>query len=345
MTATPVPPHQDASFAAMAGGPSATSDAPRSIETTASDKANKIRRPREPRRRQGNRYSRRQKVWPYLFISPFFVLYTAFMLIPIVAALYLSFTTWAGFGDPVWVGVKNYRTLFDDSAFFASAVNTVFYVVISLFVVVPLALLIATALNARGLRGRDLFRLIYFLPVVLSPVVISLVFGLAFDRQFGVINGILNAFFGAPQVDWLGDTILAKMVVAFLIVWRWTGFLTIFFLAGLQNIPRDLYEAASIDGARAVSQFRHVTLPMLRPVTVFVAVTVMVGSAQIFDEPYLLTQGGPGDATISIAMFIYREAFLRQQLGYAAAAGVLMFIAVFALGRVSNSFLGVGRES
>jgi ABC-type sugar transport system permease subunit len=281
---------------------------------------------------------------PYFFISPFYFLYAAFMVVPIGAALYLSCTTWAGFGDPIWVGLENYRTLLDDDVFLASVKNTVIYVLISVGMVVPLALVIATALNVRGVRGRDLFRLIYFLPVVLSPIVITLVFGLAFDRQFGVINGVLHSVFGIAEIDWLGEPMLAKVVVAFLVIWRWTGFLTIFFLAGLQNIPRELYEAAAIDGAKALSQFRHVTLPMLRPVTVFVAVTVMVGSAQIFDEPYLLTRGGPGDATISVAMFIYREAFQRQSLGYAAAAGVLLFVAVFAVGRIITGVLGVGRE-
>ena len=282
---------------------------------------------------------------PYLFISPFFLLYGAFMIVPIGAALYLSCTTWAGFGDPVWVGLDNYKRLLGDDVLFASVKNTLVYVFVSIGIVVPLALLVATALNARGLRGRDMFRLIYFLPVVLSPIVITLVFSLAFDRQFGVINGVLRSVFGVGQIDWLGDPLLAKLVVAFLVIWRWTGYLTIFFLAGLQNIPRELYEAASIDGAGATSQFRNVTLPMLRPVTVFVAVTVMVGSAQIFDEPYLLTRGGPENATISVAMFIYRAAFQYQELGYAAAAGVLMFFAVFALGRVMTAVLGVGRES
>ncbi|WP_202880653.1 carbohydrate ABC transporter permease [Kribbella amoyensis] len=272
------------------------------------------------------------------------MLYGLFLIVPVFVALYLSLTAWAGFGSPIWVGLRNYQDLIGDAVFFSSVMNTVLYVLISVFVVVPAALLLATALNARGLRGRDLFRLVYFTPVVLSPIVITLVFSLFFDREFGVLNAVLRATFGFGGVDWLGDPWWARVVVAFLIVWRWTGYLTIFFLAGLQNIPRELYEAASLDGAGPVRQFCNVTLPMLRPVTAFVAVTVMVGSAQIFDEPYLLTRGGPGDATISVAMFIYREAFMRQQLGYAAAAGVLMFVGVFAIGRLANAVLGIGRD-
>ncbi|MFF1933740.1 carbohydrate ABC transporter permease [Streptomyces sp. NPDC058228] len=293
----------------------------------------------------GWRATASHKLAPYLFISPFFLLYGLFMVIPIGAAVYLSFTAWAGFGSPQWIGFHNYTQLFRDPTFLASVKNTLFYIAISLFVVVPLALMIATALNARGLRLRDLFRLIYFLPIVVSPIVIALVFSLTFDRQFGVLNTILRSLFGVGSIDWLGNEVLAKGVVAFLIVWRWTGYLVIFFLAALQNIPRSLYEAAALDGARAFAQFRNVTLPMLRPITVFVSVTVFIGSAQIFDEPYLLTQGGPANATIPVAEFIYNAAFAQQQLGYAAAAGVLFFIAVFTISKAAMVIVGIGRES
>ena len=290
-------------------------------------------------------WSRHQRgLAPYLFISPFYLLYGAFLLVPIVVAGYLSLTEWAGFGSPVWVGLRNYQDLIGDPVFFSSVLNTVLYVLISVFVVVPTSLLIATALNMRGLKGRDLFRLVYFTPVVLSPIVVTLVFSLFFDRDFGVLNAILRSTLGVGGIDWLGDPWWARAVVGFLIIWRWTGYLTIFFLAGLQNIPREFYEAAQVDGAGAFRQFWNVTLPLLRPVTAFVAVTVMVGSAQIFDEPYLLTRGGPGDATRSVAMFIYQAAFMRQQLGYAAAAGVLLFAAVFVIGRLANGLLGIGRD-
>jgi ABC-type sugar transport system permease subunit len=209
---------------------------------------------------------------------------------------------------------------------------------------VPAALFIAQALNARGLRGRDLLRLTYFTPIVLSPVIIALIFTLFYDREFGLLNAALRGLFGAGGVDWLGDPNWAKVSVMLLVLWRWTGYLTIFFLAGLQGVPRELYEAARIDGAGPVRTFFNVTLPMLRPVTAFVAVTVMVGTAQIMEEPFLLTRGGPGEATLSVALFIYREAFMRQDLGYAAAAGVVMFVIVFAIGRTANALFGVGRQ-
>ncbi|PZT70781.1 sugar ABC transporter permease [Streptomyces sp. SW4] len=288
---------------------------------------------------------RRQRTWaPYVFISPFYLLFGLFMLVPILVGLYLSCTEWAGLGTPQWVGLRNYRDLLSDASFWTAVGNTTLYVVFTMCVVLPASLLIAQALNARGLRGRDLFRLTYFMPVVISPIVIILVFGLFFDTEFGLLNALGQALFGFGGIDWLGDPEWAKVSVVILVLWRWTGYLTIFFLAGLQNVPRELYEAAAIDGAGPVSRFRNVTLPCLRPVTAFVAVTVLVSTAQIFDEPFLLTQGGPGESTLSVAMYIFRAGFQRQQLGYAAAAGVLLFIAVFVLGRLAMRLLRVGRD-
>lgn len=280
---------------------------------------------------------------PYLFISPFYILYLLFMVVPILIGLYLSCTNWAGLGTPQWVGLQNYLNLFTDQSFVISLINTGIYTVVVLVLVLPAALLISTALNARGLRLRDFFRTLYFVPVVLSPIIIALVFGLIFEGENGLINATMNALFGWPPVGFLTDPFWARVVVIVLVMWRWTGYLTIFFMAGLQAIPDEQYEAAEIDGAGAVRRFFSVTLPNLRPVTAFLFVTMLVATAQIFEEPFLLTNGGPGENTLSVSMFIYRAAFQRQQLGYAAAAGVVMFIIVFALGRLFNRILGIGR--
>lgn len=287
---------------------------------------------------------RAQRQWaPYLFISPFFLLFALFMLVPIGAGAYLSLTEWAGLGAPVFIGLDNYTRLFQDPSFGVALLNTGFYTVFALAVVLPASLLIAQALNARGLKLRDFFRLVYFLPVVLSPIIIALIFGLIFDGEYGLLNAVLEALFGFGGVSWLTDPLWARIVVVVLVLWRWTGFLTIFFLAGLQNIPRELVEAAEVDGAGPVRRFFSVTLPQLGPVTAFIAVTMLVNTAQIFEEPFLLTQGGPGESTLSVSMFIYRAGFQRLELGYAAAAGVIMFLIVFALGRLSISAFGVGR--
>lgn len=282
---------------------------------------------------------------PYLFIAPFYVLYVLFMLVPVLVSLWLSLTEWVGLGTPQWVGLRNYRLLATDVSFHRALGNTGVFVMIAVFVVVPLALLIAQALNTRGLRVRDLWRTAYFVPIVVSPIIVALIFGLIFDRQFGLLNSVLRALFGTGGVDWLGDPDLAKVSIGLVMLWRWTGYLTVFFLAGLQAVPKELYEAAALDGAGRIRTFTTVTLPALKPVTAFVVVTSFIGAAQIFEEPYLLTGGGPAESTLSVTMFIYRAAFQRQQFGYAAAAAVVLFVLVFGLSQLFNRLLGIGRAT
>lgn len=282
---------------------------------------------------------------PYLFIAPFYVLYVLFMLVPVLVSLWLSLTEWVGLGTPHWVGLRNYRLLATDVSFHRALGNTGVFVMIAVFVVVPLALLIAQALNTRGLRVRDLWRTAYFVPIVVSPIIVALIFGLIFDRQFGLLNSVLRALFGTGGVDWLGDPGLAKVSIGLVMLWRWTGYLTVFFLAGLQAVPKELYEAAALDGAGRIRTFTTVTLPALKPVTAFVVVTSFIGAAQIFEEPYLLTGGGPAESTLSVTMFIYRAAFQRQQFGYAAAAAVVLFVLVFGLSQLFNRLLGIGRAT
>lgn len=280
---------------------------------------------------------------PYLFITPFYLLYGLFMLIPIIAAIALSLLSWVGLGSPRWVGLQNYARLSRDASFQTALGNSATYVLTTIFIVVPLALLVAQALNSKGLKFRDLFRVGYFVPMVLSPIVIALVFGLMLDTKYGVVNSVLFALFGAPPVDWLGDPSIARVVMCLVIAWRWIGYLSIFFLAALQAVPRELFEAAELDGCGPFRRFTTVTLPAIQPVTSFVVVTSFIAAAQLFDEPYLLTKGGPGEATLSVAMFIYRAAFERQQFGYAAAAGVVLFLLVFAISQVLNRILQIGK--
>jgi multiple sugar transport system permease protein len=282
---------------------------------------------------------------PYFFIAPFYVLYALFMIIPIFAAVYLSLTEWVGLGTPNWIGFENYWNLIRDTSFGTALGNTLVYTIVGVFIVVPCALLIAQGLNARGLKWRDLFRLTFFIPMVLSPIVIALIYSLIFDRNYGLLNALIQAVFGVGDIDWLGDPTLAKGAIGFVLLWRTVGYLTIFFLAALQAVPTEQYEAAELDGAGVLAKFRNVTLPAIRPVTAFVVVTSFISAAQIFDEPFLLTKGGPGEATLSVSMFIYRAAFERQQFGYAAAAGVVLFVIVFGVSQILNRALAIGRTS
>lgn len=285
------------------------------------------------------------RIAPYAFIAPFYILYVLFMIVPVIAALVLSMTSWVGLGTPTWVGLRNYVNLLQDTSFGTALGNSLLYVLVAVFIVVPAALLIAQALNARGLKGRDMFRLAFFIPMVLSPIVIALVFSLLLDTNYGLLNSVLKALFGVGDINWLGTPNLAKMAVSFVLLWRWVGYLTIFFLAGLQSVPKELYEAAELDGAGIFRKFTTVTLPAIRPVTAFVVVTSFISAAQLFDEPYLLTKGGPGESTLSVAMFVFRAAFERQQFGYAAAAGIILFVLVFTISQLLNRALSIGKTS
>jgi multiple sugar transport system permease protein/lactose/L-arabinose transport system permease protein len=302
-------------------------------------------RPARPPRRERPAARGQLQLAPYVFIAPFYVLYGLFMIVPIITGAYLSMTEWVGLGTPEFVGLDNYADLFRDTSFHIALGNSLVFILVAVFVIVPCALLIAQGLNARGLRARELFRVTFFLPMVISPIVIGLLFSLLLDREYGLVNAALRALFGTGNVDWLGDPTMAKVSVSVVMLWKWVGYLTIFFLAALQSVPRELYESAEIDGAGMVRKFTTVTLPSIQPVTAFLVVTSFIGAAQLFDEVYLITQGGPGEETLTVAMFVYRAAFERQQFGYAAAAGLVLFVIVFGVSQILNRLLSIGRTS
>jgi multiple sugar transport system permease protein len=200
-------------------------------------------------------------------------------------------------------------------------------------VVAPLALLQAMALNSKRLMFRTFWRMVYFSPIVTSTVAIAIVFQILYNREFGAINGFILSI-GLAPVDWLGNPGTVKFAVMGVVLWRWTGLLAIYFLAGLQSIPEELHEAAAIDGANGWQRFFYVTLPMLRPVVLFVMVIVLIGSMQIFDDPQILTGGGPANASISVVQYLYSRGIDRLEYGYAAAVGVFLFVVIFVLSLV-----------
>lgn len=279
-------------------------------------------------------WSRDDQRSPYLFISPFYILFTIFFLIPSVMALVLGFFRWSSVGAPEWFGLRNYQRLFGDPIFWLSVRNTIYYSAISLFVIVPLALLIAMALNSPRLKFVTFWRAVYFAPIVTSTVAISIVFRMLYNADYGLINAVLGVF-GIEPVNWLGDTRFVKPAVMGIVIWRWTGLLSIYFLAGLQSISRDLYEAASIDGASARQKFLHITVPALRPITLFVCTIVLIGAMQIFDDPTVLfgtgNPGGPSNAGLSIVQYLYTRGIGQLLFGYASAVGVFLFVIIFVL--------------
>jgi len=265
-----------------------------------------------------------------VFILPFYLLFTIFFLFPTGYALGLSFYRWRALSEPVYFGTRNFERLYQDRIFWQAVGNTAFYAAASLFVVAPLALLEALALNSKKVLFRTFWRVIYFAPIVTSTVAISLVFRLLYNREFGLINNILKAL-GASPVDWMGNRDVVKIAVMGIVVWRWTGLLAVYFLAGLQSISEELLEAAAIDGANVVQRFFFITLPLLRPVILFVSVIVLIGSIQIFDDPQILTQGGPANASLSVVQYLYTRGIQRLEYGYASSVGAFLFVVIFTL--------------
>jgi len=287
---------------------------------------------------------RQDKAAPYLFIAPFFILFIIFFLGPSLYAIILSLHRWNGVGEMSWRGTWNFETLMDDEVFWQALENTAIYMLASVFWVCSIALLLALALNSKQVRFKPILRSMYFSPVVTSTIAISTVFVLIYNRDYGILNAPLRAMDLTP-IDWLGDRGMVKLAIIGLITWRWTGYVMMYFLAGLQTIPQELYEAAWIDGANSRQAFFHITLPMLRPVILYVMVVVSIGSAQIFEEPYILTEGGPANASLSIAEYIYTRAFNRLHFGYAAAMGLILFVGVFVLSAIQFRVLGRSREN
>jgi ABC-type sugar transport system permease subunit len=271
----------------------------------------------------------------YLFISPFFILFGIFQLTPMVWSLYLSFHEWSGLGDPEFIGLGNYRFLLRDSVFHRALLNTLFYWVANTLLVIPLALALASLLNVRWLRGKRIFRTTVFLPYVTATVAVGLIFGMLFDFNSGLVNDVLVRL-GLAPVPWRTSTEWSKMPIVFLIVWRVTPWYALILLSGLQAIPPELYEAATMDGAGAVRRFRSITIPSLMPILFFSFITLTIDSFRIFTEPYILTQGGPANSSISVVQYLYINGFSIFKLGLASAVGyaLTLLLLIVSFGQV-----------
>jgi ABC-type sugar transport system permease subunit len=260
---------------------------------------------------------------PYLFILPFFTIQAVFLLYPVVSALFLSFYQATGVGARRFIGIGNYVSLVQDPRYLHALLNTTEYALGSILILSPLALLIALAVRSFIVpsdNARSMYRLAYFMPQLTSFVVIALMFALVFDKDYGLLNNFL-AGFGLPKIGWLRETSLAMPSVIMVSIWTFVGINSLYFLAGLQNIPAEVNEAAAIDGAGRLQNFWYVTLPMLRPTLLFVIIQATIFSYQVFDLPYLLTGGGPSDASLTVVIYLYQAGFQQFKLGYAAAIG------------------------
>jgi multiple sugar transport system permease protein len=285
----------------------------------------------------------RRAVTGWSFAAPFTVLFVVFALLPVVASLLMSVTDMRStdLRHPFavnFVGLGNYTKLFSDTLFQKAAVNTAVFVVIGVPLTIIAAMAAANALNSGLIRLRGLFRVGFYLPVVTSIVAIAVVWRFLLDPDAGLVNNLLGQV-GITGPNWLGDPHTSLPSIIVMAAWRNFGSLMIIFLAALQGIPLHLYEAATLDGAGRWQQFRHVTLPLMRPALLFGAVITGIGYLQLFEEPLVMTQGGPLSSTLSVSYHIYNQ-FGFGNYGYAAAAAYVLFVAIVALSVLQFRLLG-----
>ncbi len=260
-----------------------------------------------------------------LGLLPALLLYIVFAIYPIIQSFYYSFMEWDGFSDMSYVGLANFKELFQDSLFWNSVKNNIYVVLASVLGQVPIALFIALLLN-RKLKGVKLFRTVGFMPVVLSTVVISITWSLIYNSRNGLINELLRTvgLEGLTQ-NWLGDTTWAMVAVAVTIIWQFVGLYLIIFLAALQNVPEEVLEAARIDGASEWTTTWKITVPMIWDTIIVAIILCIAGSLKTFDLIYVMTHGGPSHSTEVMALYMFNETFSKLQYGYGSAVSVVIF--------------------
>lgn len=284
----------------------------------------------------------------YFFLAPALLPIFIFFFVPALAAFVLSFTDFdiyalSDYRFIRFAGLKNYLRLFNDPLFWQAMRNTFYYVLVGGPFSIAVSLGTALLINSRLMRFRSFFRAVYFAPVVTTLVAVAVVWRFLYHPRFGLLNYGLG-FFGISPIDWLGDPRWAMPAVILMSTWKGFGYNMIIFVAGLQSIPAELYEAARMDGAGVWQQFKNITLPMLAPTTVFVSIVAMINNFQLFTEPYVMTQGGPLNSTLSIVLLMYQQGFRWWNLGYSAAIAFVLF-GVILLGSLLQSKLQTRGEA
>lgn len=284
------------------------------------------------------------RVVPFILLAPFLILFAIFKVYPTVLAVVMSFSEIQGLDLTGFVGTENYEAAFRDQRFGQAFRQTSIYTVATLLLLIPLPMIIAALLYSGRVQASIIWRTIIFLPALTSLVVVGTVFKLILDTD-GLLNSALGIF-GAPEYRWIEvrDLIIPSLVI--MAVWRWTGINVIYFNSGLINIPDELYEAADIDGANAVQKFWYITVPLLRPITIFVTFLTIIGGFQLFVEPFVLFSGGrsPGDGGLTIALLIYQKAFTSFQFGPAAAMGTVLAVVILIFSALQFKLMGVFDE-
>nr|WP_099355404.1 sugar ABC transporter permease [Fredinandcohnia onubensis] len=275
---------------------------------------------------------------PYFFMGPALLLIIVFTIYPVISSFLLSFQEVRGV-EKTFVGLSNYARLFQDPIFYKSLLNTFQILIVQVPLMLFLALIIAVGLHSSMVKFKSLFRIAFFMPAITALVAASIVFMILLDEQFGLVNYLLSVA-GIEPITWLTSPFWAKVSVILVMTWRWTGYNMVIFLAGLQNIPDSLYEAASIDGASKFKQFFMITIPQLKPVFVFTVVMSTIGTLQLFDEPFILTEGGPNSATMTITLYLYEVGFKYFEFGYASSIAYVLVLIIAVISWIQMKLVG-----
>lgn len=269
----------------------------------------------------------RNRIIAYSFILPNLIGFITFTLIPVLAALGLSFMRWDSYSPIRFVGLRNFSVMFSDSSFKIAFWNTLYFTGATVPLTLVVALFLALALNS-ALKGIEIFRAVHFFPHIASTIAVAVVWRFLYHPEMGPINQILRSVGISDPPRWISSVTWAMPAVIIMSVWKSAGYYMIMFLAGLQSIPGHLYEAALIDGANSWHKFRYVTLPLLTPTTFFVLTMTLINSFKVFDQIYTMTEGGPGRATSVLVYYIYVQAFVNQNFGYASAMATVFFLLI-----------------
>lgn len=274
----------------------------------------------------------------YLYISPFFILFGIFGIFPIFFSFYLAFHRWNGIGgleSAEFIGLRNFELIFTHALFWDAFWNTIIIGLMGTAPQIVVGIILAFALNSALIRFRHFFRVAFFMPFITSIVAVALIFSVMFTgHETGYVN-VLLSYIGLDPVRWGTTYWGVKIAISVMVFWRWIGYNTIIYLAGLQSIPNDLYEAAKIDGANIAQQLLFITVPLLRPFIIFTVLLATIGSMQLFTEPYIFLQGSTRSEGVTIVMYLYDDAFQRNALGKASATAVILFLIIMVFSAIN----------
>jgi len=276
--------------------------------------------------------------WAYVFISPFYISFAIFSLTPLVLSLWMSLTRWKGVGPMKYAGFINFTLIPKDKLFWQSMLNGVYMAILHIPVLLFLSLVLAVILSSGRVKGFRFFRTLIFLPYITNMAAAGFTFAILLEQNSGLVNVILRDYLNLPGVPWLENEWWARISLTLLIIWAWLGYDMVIMLAGLQTIPADLTEAALVDGATPVQAFFLITVPLMRPVILFLTITSTMSSFNLFTEVFALTNTGPAAATLTPLIRIFNVAFDSFQFGYASALGYVFFAIVFVISLIQFRF-------